>query len=274
MAFGEAKVALGTATKLLGRLLALDLPEATTDVQSLLDEGLGVEGLRVLSQAASSALDRFTRDERDPMLPTNHARQEAEVNAVADRLEHLRERLGQTAKAAEEARNQYQDFTKRTFRAYWRKLREQAAELDFDVHGTTNARDDGRFECVVRVGVGEKAPVHHDSEDLSGGQKAALSILMGMTAVAFESDSAGFFLIDEPFSASDVNKVNELGCFLDQTGAQYLLSMPTSSDLEHCGAWLEAVWICTKTKGGYDEASNPRLAPAVRVNFADRARSG
>lgn len=269
-----AENARTAALAVLARLLALELPEPVDEVGRLVDEGLDVNALGELSRTLAAAVDRFAPDERDPLLPTNFTRQRDEVDAVELRLERLGARLAQTREAAEEARTQYQRFTRTTFRAYWRQLRDEAAKLDFDVRGTLHGRDDGRFECDVRVGVGAKAPVHHDSEDLSGGQKAALSILMGMTAVAFESESAGFFLIDEPFSASDVNKINELGRFLEQTGAQYLLSMPTSSDLEHCGDWLKAVWICTKTPGGHDDAGNPRLAPPVRVNVAHGGRRG
>ena len=116
--------------------------------------------------------------------------------------------------------------------------------------------------------------MHYTSSDLSGGQKAALSILMAMTAVSLESDGAGFFLVDEPFSASDVYKINELGDFLARTKAQYLVSMPTSSDVAQCGEWLSATWISTKSPGGFDGAGRPVLAPPVKLNFSNGTRDG
>ena len=107
---------------------------------------------------------------------------------------------------------------------------------------------------------------------MSGGQKAALSILMAMTTMHVHGDAsaAGFFVVDEPFSASDVHKIQELGLFLDQTGAQYLVSMPTTSDLARCGAWLQAVLTCTKSIGGVDATGALRLAPPVKCSYVVR----
>ncbi len=116
--------------------------------------------------------------------------------------------------------------------------------------------------------------MHHDSEELSGGQKAALSMLMAMTAVALDDDGPGFFLVDEPFAASDVGKINELGAFLERTGARYILSMPTSADLAQCGPWLQAVWGCTRSRGGFDARGQPVLAPPVKQMFTAEARDG
>lgn len=68
--------------------------------------------------------------------------------------------------------------------------------------------------------------------------------------------------------------MNELGTFLGRTDAQYLLSMPTFSDLERCGEWLESVWICTKSRGGVDEQGKVRLAPRVKLGMRDRTGDG
>jgi ATPase subunit of ABC transporter with duplicated ATPase domains len=194
--------------------------------------------------------------------------------AVKESLDRTAEQVREAEGKATAAREQYHETTRRVFRAYFARLREAADALDFQVEGRLEPREDGRFEVDIRVRVGDKPAVHHDSQDLSGGQKAALSILMGMTAVSLESDGAGFFLIDEPFAASDINKINELGSFLALTEAQYLLSMPTSSDLERCGPWLGAVWTTTRTRGGLDERGRPVLAPPVRQGFVRGAREG
>jgi len=262
------------AEKTLVRLREVPVPELGEQAMQVMAQDLGLKAIELMCREFHSNLTAFTPEECDPLLPTNYERQCGEVEAVESRLAELTERLEATKVAAESAKEQYQRFTRRTFRHYWALLGEAAADLDFTVEGRLEPREDGRFSCDVRVRVGDKPPVHHDSEDLSGGQKAALSILMGMTAVAFESESAGFFLIDEPFSASDVVKINELGSFLHRTEAQYLVSMPTTSDLERCGEWLQALWTCTKTRGGIDEQGNPRLAPKVRLGFTPGARDG
>ena len=206
------------------------------------------------------------------MLPVNAQRQQEVLDTVRQSFARTSAQVAETQATVDRARDQYQEATRRVFRLYFARLRAAGLNLDFQVDGHLKPGDDGRFELEIRVRVGDKPPVHHDSQDLSGGQKAALSILMGMTAVALESDGAGFFLIDEPFAASDINKINELGSFLARTEAQYLLSMPTSSDLEQCGAWLGAVWTTTRTRGGVDARGKPVLAPAIKQGFLSGAR--
>ncbi len=253
----------------LGRLRAGLVGEPEEELAPLLAEGLPLPSVERIIGELEKEIGRFSAEERDTLLPTNAARQAAEVEAVRERLARLEDGLGRTQEAARAAQQQYQETTRRIFRSYWGRLQTAAQQLDFQVEGRLEPREDGRFSCEVRVRVGEKPAVHHDSEDLSGGQKAALSILMGMTAVSLESESAGFFLIDEPFSASDIHKINELGTFLGRTQAQYLLSMPTSSDIERCGDWLQAVWLCTRSRGGHQADGRPRLAPPIKLGFLD-----
>jgi len=90
-----------------------------------------------------------------------------------------------------------------------------------------------------------------------------------MTTLRVHDDGAGagFFLVDEPFSASDTHKIQELGSFLASTGAQYIVSMPTTEELRRCGSWLQAVWTCTQTRGGRAEDGTLRLAPAVKCSY-------
>lgn len=250
------------------------LPVLGPSARELLADDPAPRTLEMMQKDRRTRLAGFRPEECDPLLPTNHARQQSEVDAVTARLEQIEADRQKTQAAAEEAQEQYQQFTRRVFRHYFARLRDAGTALDFALDGKLAPLPTGDFACEVRVGVGQKAPVHYRSEDLSGGQKAALSILMGMTAVSLESEGPGFFLIDEPFSQSDLNKINELGWFLRRTGSQYLVSMPTSADVEQCGEWLSATWICTKTRGGVDGRGRPVLAPPVKLALAAGARDG
>jgi len=115
------------------------------------------------------------------------------------------------------------------------------------------------------------SPALYSSSSLSGGERAALSILMGMSTMdSMGQAGPGFFIVDEPFSASDTHKIQELGAFLDRTGAQYLVSMPTSLDIARCGVWLQSVLTCTRVAGGVDEQGALRLAPPVRCSYVEQ----
>jgi len=241
-------------------------------VRAVLAEGHSLQTLRTLREREEERLDAFEPAVRDTLLPTNYARQVDELEAVTAQLERLKAAVDRTREAAEDAHAQYVQTTRRVFRAYFGQLRAAAERLDWAVEGRLEDRADKRFACDIRVAVSDKTAVRHDSEELSGGQKAALSILMGMTAVSLESEGAGFFLIDEPFSASDVTKINDLGRFLAETGAQYLLSMPTSDDLRACGPWLSTVWLCTRSRGGVEADGGVRLAPPVEFLLTKSAR--
>ena len=265
---------LGDIERDLAGYLQELLPAPGPPAQQLLADDLSPRTMETMQKDRRERLTSFRSEERDPLLPTNHARQQSEVEAVAARLKQIEAAGKQTQDAAEEAQEQYQQFTRRVFRHYFARLRDAGSALDFAIDGKLAPLPTGDFACEVRVGVGQKAPVHYRSEDLSGGQKAALSILMGMSAVSLESDGPGFFLIDEPFSQSDLSKINELGWFLRRTGSQYLVSMPTSADVEQCGEWLSATWICTKTRGGVDERGRLVLAPPVKLALAAGARDG
>jgi chromosome segregation ATPase len=256
----------------LGRLRASPLPAPDEAVEALLEARRGLAEIETEQRVLGERLARIPEEARDPMLPVNFERRGQEVRATEERLEALSADLAETRKAADDAREQYHASTRRVFRGYFGSLRRAGADLDYVIEGRLDPREDGRFRADVRIGVGDKAPVSYESEDLSGGQKAALSILMSMTAVSLESDGASFFLIDEPFSASDLVKINELGGFLARTGAQYLVSMPTTADLKECGEWLQAFWLCTRSRGGVGEDGAPRLAPPVKRGYRGGSR--
>lgn len=259
----------------LGRIQAESLPDRDAAVDAVLAESQTVDVLTARITAMRRGAENYSLADRDPLVPQHLARQQEEQQVVERRLAKVHADLDETRKLAEEAHEQYQTTTRRVFKAYFARLAESARDLDFQLEGRLDLRDDLRFACDLRIAVGEKAAVHHDSEELSGGQKAALSMLMAMTAVALDGDGPGFFLVDEPFAASDVSKINELGAFLERTGARYILSMPTSADLAFCGKWLQGTWVCTRSRGGLDaRGRGPVLALPVKQMFTAEARDG
>jgi chromosome segregation ATPase len=217
-------------------------------------------------------LSDYSDADRDLNLPGNVRTLERQVHDVRGELERLDGQLDLAREQAERAHSQYQTVTRRVFRTYFKLLRNSGIRLGMTLEGKLRPRDDGRFDVELQAGVGDKSPVSYSSADLSGGQKAALSILMGMSTLQIHhgDQAAGFFLVDEPFSASDTYKIQELGAFLERTGAQYIVSMPTSSDLRSCGAWLRAALTCTQTRGGTDEHGELILAPPVKCSYVVR----
>lgn len=260
-----------------------ELEQAAADASAALDAASAADKAaveRILDESGPSVLDHLVREgekriarypeaDRDPQLPHNLRTLERQLTATRGELDRITASVEEARRAVDSAYDQYVRVTKRQFRAYFARLAEEARLMDFTVQGTLRERDDQRFEVALDVAVGEKAPVPYSSRTLSGGQKAALSILMAMSTLGVsEDDGPGFFLVDEPFSASDTHKIQELGEFLGRTGAQYLVSMPTSLDIGRCGAWLSSVLTCTRSAGGHDGEGRLRLAPPVKFSVA------
>ncbi|MED5370564.1 MAG: AAA family ATPase [Myxococcota bacterium] len=218
------------------------------------------------------SLKSFQQAERDTNLPANVETLEKQVADVAKELALLDENVDRAREAAERAHDQYRTATRRIFRRYFASLTQSGGPLGFTIEGGLRARDDGRFAVDVKIAAGAKDLVPYSSPSLSGGQKAALSMLMAMTTLrVHDADGGpGFFLVDEPFSASDTHKIQELGAFLERTGAQYLVSMPTTEELRRCGSWLQAVLTCTQTPGGRTTDGQLRIAPPVKCSYVVR----
>ena len=226
------------------------------------------EVIENLVRVDGDELETFPEADRDESLPGNVRTLERQVEDVRVELERLAEQAEADRAKVEAAHDQYRRFTRKRFRVYFDHLKVEAERIKFRVEGNLTERTDGRFDVALLVGVGDKAPVPYDSPALSGGEKAALSILMAMSAIeGRDGGGPGFFLVDEPFSASDTYKIRELGTFLARTGAQYLISMPTTMDIARCGSWLQAVLTCTKTPGGEDA----RLAPHVKCSYVEHS---
>jgi chromosome segregation ATPase len=220
-------------------------------------------------ESEQSHITGFTEAERDPNLPANVSTLEKQVEAVRSELQRLDAQVEGARAEAERAHHQYKTATRRVFRRYFALLAEAGEPLGFTLEGALRPREDGRFAVDLQVAAGEKDLVPYSSPSLSGGQRAALSMLLAMTTLRVHHDDggAGFFLVDEPFSASDTYKIQELGTFLARTGAQYIVSMPTTEELRRCGSWLQAVLTCTLTPGGRDAEGRLRLAPPVKCSY-------
>lgn len=267
----EVDQARSKRTAVTALIAQLDTPEARNADPKIIAHA-SQNPVAVLEHAIRGAehdLKGFQESERDPNLPGNVETLERQAFDVRKELALLDENVDQARNASERAHEQYRTATRRIFRRYFASLSEAGKPLGFTLEGNLRPREDGRFAVDVKIAAGEKDLVPYSSPSLSGGQKAALSMLMAMTTLrVHDADGGpGFFLVDEPFSASDTHKIQELGAFLDRTKAQYLVSMPTTEELRRCGAWLQAVLTCTQTPGGHDKDGRLRIAPPVKCSY-------
>jgi chromosome segregation protein len=91
--------------------------------------------------------------------------------------------------------------------------------------------DDGieKAGLFVRVAYDGKELRTLSDPDLSGGQKVIVSLLLLMALTDGEgANGPGFFILDEPFAHLSVERIDEVGEFLRNSRAQFILTTPTT----------------------------------------------
>jgi chromosome segregation ATPase len=94
-----------------------------------------------------------------------------------------------------------------------------------------SAEDDGIEKAGLHVQVAydgkDLRPL--TDPDLSGGQKVIVSLLLLMALVDGDGGAGpGFFILDEPFAHLSVERIDEVGDFLKNSRAQFILTTPTT----------------------------------------------
>ena len=139
------------------------------------------------------------------------------------------------------ARRAYVRVVEETIRRYRRNVLRLGELCRVDVKvavpGAEALRGDaeglvGRVGLEVKVGFDGKRPVAVHDPELSGGQRvvSSLILLMALT-MSDEGDTAGFFILDEPFAHLSVERIDEVARFLLVTRAQFLITTPTTHNL-------------------------------------------
>jgi chromosome segregation ATPase len=111
----------------------------------------------------------------------------------------------------------------------------------------------------VAFGFDGKDVVHVAHPSFSGGQQviAGLILLMAMA----ETDSHGFFILDEPFAHLSLDRVDHVGRFLRSTRSQFIITAPTT--LERAQFESSALLIVLQKKRGAEPyAPAPMVAKA------------
>lgn len=178
------------------------------------------------------------RDERARIL---WQRAQADLASSEQSLARQRRELDQATDELALARRAYVRVVEETIRRYRRNVLRLGelckVEVKVAVPGSDALREDaeglvGRVGLEVRVGFdGKRLVAVHDPE-LSGGQKvvASLILLMALT-MSDEGETAGFFILDEPFAHLSVERIDEVARFLLVTRAQFLITTPTTHNL-------------------------------------------
>lgn len=191
-------------------------------------------------RALRQRMDGWTgpRDERAVAL---WQKAHAELVEAERSLNTRRRELDAATEELALARRAYVRVVEETIRRYRRNVLRLGelcrVEVKVGVPGAEALREDaeglvGRVGLEVRVGFDGKRTVPVHDPELSGGQKvvSSLILLMALT-MSEEGETAGFFILDEPFAHLSVERIDEVARFLRVTRAQFLITTPTTHNL-------------------------------------------
>ncbi|MFM1549068.1 MAG: ATP-binding protein [Lentisphaeria bacterium] len=97
--------------------------------------------------------------------------------------------------------------------------------LEDDKAGLENA------ELVVRFGFDGKRAAEIGGVGHSGGQRVVSSLILLMSLATSGGQRGGFFIIDEPFAHLSIERIDDVSRFLNQTECQFILTSPTTHNV-------------------------------------------
>lgn len=215
-------------------------------------------------QSLLQEIDRLERNVKPhinyPLLKTldHKERQLDEIQRTHDNVE---EELEAAARQLEETRSAHRLSVQRTLSRYLEELEGLASRLPGCTTEGSKAVPigDDHWELHVKIGFDGKAAIPYNHRNLSGGQRAATSVMLLMAALKLDGGFSVMFL-DEPTARLDDQRSEELGDLLRASGAQIFVTAPTSASLLSM-SWLDQTIHTTKKVPGQ------QFAPAVKVRI-------
>ena len=185
------------------------------------DLGRARTSLEVLGERPDPAIR-----EEERHLRANVEEAERHVHARRREAGSAREELGACrARYLEVVSGALQDYRRRAIEI----ARGAQVKVEVDL---PSLGDDDRVlddaELAVRFGFDGKDPLPLGDSSFSGGQQVIGGLVLLMAMV--EGGGRGFFMLDEPFAHLSIDRIDDVGRFLRASGAQFIITAPTTLD--------------------------------------------
>jgi len=184
------------------------------------------------------AKDDLMTFEREGPIPDETVREERRIltRNLEDLLQHVRTRQEEADAARSEldkCRGDYLEVIRSTLHDYAKRARSLAelasARIEVELPQLENTdRSIDEAGIAVRIGFDGKPPTEIGDTAHSGGQQVIAGLVLLMSMAEIEGDS--FFIVDEPFAHLSLDRVDDVGKFLRRSGAQFLITVPTTLD--------------------------------------------
>jgi chromosome segregation protein len=184
------------------------------------------------------AKDDLIAFEHEGPIPDETVREEKRLltRNIEDLLQHVctRQDEADAAKSElEKCREDYLEVIRSTLHDYAKRARSLAelasARIEIELPQLENTdRSIDEAGIAVRIGFDGKPPSEIGDTAHSGGQQVIAGLVLLMSMAEIEGDS--FFIVDEPFAHLSLDRVDDVGKFLRRSGAQFLITVPTTLD--------------------------------------------
>ena len=136
----------------------------------------------------------------------------------------------------DEARGAYISVLRNTVRRYGKNIRAlgELAGIEVHVEAPHLENDDtilAQAGLTVQFNFDSKGLMGLNDGEASGGQQVMKSLILLIGLMMDEARPGGFVFIDEPFAHLDVFNIDKVSSFLKSTQAQYLITSPTTHNV-------------------------------------------
>lgn len=215
------------------------------------------------------AHDAVNTMEKEGGIPQETVHQERIVlqRNLDDLVRHVHDRQHEADAARlelEHCRGDYLNVIRSTLHDYSKRARSLAELADgkLEVELPDLRNDDKSLDeagIIVRIGFDGKPPTELGDTGHSGGQQVIAGLILLMSMAETEGDS--FFIVDEPFAHLSLDRVDDVGRFLRRSGAQFLITVPTTLDRGQLDP-ASLLIVLSKKPAGATYAPPPLIARA------------
>ena len=214
------------------------MPAAWLDEQALEKLLADYGALQTVNLRIAEIHSRLTQGqwETDVTVIARRDKLAEDVHAKRERVEASRSQCERAKTITEGARGEYLNVLRATVRNYGRHLKELGLKAGIEVEWEMPhlANDDialAQAGLNVKFNFDQKGLIGMNDGEASGGQQVMKSLIL-LIALTMETDRpGGFVFIDEPFAHLDVMNIDRVAAFLRATQAQYLITTPSTHNL-------------------------------------------
>ncbi|EAT16960.1 AAA family ATPase [Desulfuromonas acetoxidans] len=170
--------------------------------------------------------------ETDPVVIQIGARLVAEYKTKEETVSKRRGDNNRALMEIQHAREQYIHVLKATLNRYIKNVRALSAIAGVEVrHKMPVLVNDDLSLASAGLQI-EFRFDRKETDETSGGQKVIKSLILLVSLMMDQGESGGFIFIDEPFAHLDVMNIALVSNFLRSSGAQFVLTTPSTHDIK------------------------------------------